>query len=54
MSRKFDLILVYVPFLQMMPFMNEAISILMQKVDRISKTGETIDFHRSLQYTQFK
>ena len=38
----------------MMPFMNEAISILMQKVDRISKTGENIDFHRSLQYTQFK
>nr|XP_058970346.1 cytochrome P450 3A7-like [Pocillopora verrucosa] len=34
---------------QMMPFMNEAISILMQKVDRISKTGETIDFHRWLQ-----
>jgi len=34
---------------QMMPFMNEAIDTLLQKVDKISKTGEIVDFHRWLQ-----
>ncbi|XP_020604862.1 cytochrome P450 3A7-like isoform X2 [Orbicella faveolata] len=34
---------------QMMPFMNEALDTLMNKVDRISKTGEIVDFHRWLQ-----
>jgi len=32
----------------MMPFMNEALDTLMNKVDRISKTGEIVDFHRLL------
>lgn len=31
---------------QMMTFMNEALDTLMEKVDRISKTGEIVDFHR--------
>ena len=35
------------PFFQMMPFMNEAVNTFLQKVDRISKTGEIVDFHRS-------
>ncbi len=30
----------------MMTFMNEAMDTLMQKLDGISKTGETADFHR--------
>lgn len=34
---------------QMMPFMNEAVNTFMQKVDRISKTGEIVDFHRWFQ-----
>jgi len=34
---------------QMIPFMNEAIDTLLQKVDKISKTGEIVDFHRWLQ-----
>ncbi|XP_022779926.1 uncharacterized protein LOC111321343 [Stylophora pistillata] len=34
---------------QMMTFMNEALDTLMEKVDRISKTGEIVDFHRWLQ-----
>ena len=34
----------------MMAFMNEATDTLMQKVDKISKTGETVDFHRLLHY----
>ncbi|KAL9984597.1 hypothetical protein ACROYT_G006909 [Oculina patagonica] len=33
----------------MMTFMNEALDTLMQKVDKISKTGEIVDFHRWLQ-----
>ncbi|KAL9984595.1 hypothetical protein ACROYT_G006906 [Oculina patagonica] len=33
----------------MMSFMNEAMDTLIQKVDRISKTGEIVDFHRWLQ-----
>ncbi|KAJ7391626.1 Thromboxane-A synthase [Desmophyllum pertusum] len=32
-----------------MSFMNEALDTLIQKVDRISKTGEIVDFHRWLQ-----
>lgn len=32
----------------MMSFMNEALDTLMKKVDRISKTGEIVDFHRLL------
>ncbi|KAJ7391625.1 Thromboxane-A synthase [Desmophyllum pertusum] len=32
----------------MMSFMNEALDTLIQKVDRISKTGEIVDFHRFL------
>ena len=32
----------------MMSFMNEALDTLMNKVDRISKTGEIVDFHRLL------
>jgi len=32
----------------MMPFMKEAIDTLLQKVDKISKTGEIVDFHRLL------
>ena len=32
----------------MMPFMNEAVDTLVQKVDKISKTGEIVDFHRLL------
>ena len=35
-------------FFQMMSFMNEALDILLKKVDRISKTGEIVDFHRLL------
>jgi len=34
---------------QMMSFMNEALDTLMTKVDRISETGEIVDFHRWLQ-----
>ena len=30
----------------MMSFMNEALDTLMTKVDRISETGEIVDFHR--------
>ena len=37
-------------FFQMMSFMNEALDTLMNKVDRISKTGEIIDFHRLLNF----
>ena len=33
---------------QMMYFMNEAVDTLVQKVDKISKTGEIVDFHRLL------
>ena len=32
----------------MMSFMNEALDTLMSKVDRISKTGDIVDFHRLL------
>lgn len=34
---------------QMMPFINESIDTLLQKADRISKTGEIVDFHSWLQ-----
>jgi len=34
---------------QMMSFMNEAVDTLIQKVDKVSKTGEIVDFHRWLQ-----
>ncbi|KAJ7391628.1 Thromboxane-A synthase [Desmophyllum pertusum] len=34
---------------RMMSFMNEALNTLIQKVDKISKTGEIVDFHRWLQ-----
>jgi len=34
----------------MMSFMNEALDTLMNKVERISKTGEIVDFHRLLLY----
>jgi len=30
----------------MMPFMNEALDTLLKKMDRVSKTGEIVDFHR--------
>ena len=32
----------------MMSFMNEALDTLINKVDKISKTGEIVDFHRLL------
>ncbi|XP_015764480.1 PREDICTED: cytochrome P450 3A29-like [Acropora digitifera] len=34
---------------QMIPFMNEALDTLLAKAERISKTGEIVDFHRWLQ-----
>jgi len=30
----------------MIPFMNEALDTLLAKAERISKTGEIVDFHR--------
>ena len=30
----------------MIPFINEALDTLLEKVDRISKKGEVVDFHR--------
>ena len=30
----------------MMTFMNEAVDTLLQKVDKVSKTGEIVDYHR--------
>ena len=30
----------------MMSFMNEAVDTLIQKVDKVSRTGEIVDFHR--------
>ena len=29
-----------------MSFMNEAVDTLIQKVDKVSRTGEIVDFHR--------
>lgn len=34
---------------QMMTFINEAVDTLLQKVDKVSKTGEIVDYHRWLQ-----
>ena len=36
----------------MMSLMNEAVDTLLRKVDKVSKTGEIVDFHRFLS-TQF-
>ena len=33
-----------------MPFMNEALDTLLKKVEKISQTGEIVDFHRLVDY----
>lgn len=33
-------------FFQMMTFMNESVDTFIDKVDKISETGEIVDFHK--------
>ena len=38
----------------MMSFMNEAVDTLLKKADKISKTGEIVDFHRLISHLCLK